>query len=81
MEWSKKREEQNERMEMMVGIQLGCDKDAGGGWGWKGWEAEGTVNGMYRYIQGHTDQLRRADGVIGRKTDRRVQCDQEITVK
>lgn len=34
---------------------------------------------MYRYIQGHTDQLRRTDGVIGRKTDRWVQCDQEIT--
>lgn len=66
MEWLKKKEEQNERMEMMVGIQLGCDIDAGW-WGWKGREPEGTVNGMYRYIQGQTDQLRGADGVIGRK--------------
>lgn len=75
-----KEKEQNERMEMMVGIQLGCAIDAGG-WGWKGREAEGTGNGMYRYIQGQTDQIRGADGVIGRKKDGRVECDKEIRVK
>lgn len=36
---------------------------------------------MYRYIQGQTDQIRGADGVIGRKKDGRVECDKEIRVK
>lgn len=75
--WLKKKEEQNERMKM---VGIGCDIDSEG-WGWKGRQAEGTVNGMYRYIQGQTDQLRGADGVIGRKTDGREACDKKITVK
>lgn len=40
--------EQNERMEMLVGIQLGCDTDAVGGVGFEKVERQGgTVNGMY----------------------------------